>query len=114
MHELSIAHEIIGIVKENLPAGNDRFVKTVTLKIGKLTNILPDSLTFCFEALIKDTPLDGARLDIRQIPITLQCNQCKARSEIEGFAFVCPSCGSAHIKTVAGDELQVAEIEITD
>lgn len=114
MHELSIAHEIIGIVQENLPAGNSHSVKTVKLKIGKLTNILPDSLTFCFDALIKDTELDGAKLDIQHIPITLQCNICSAVSEIEGFAFACPSCGSAEIKTIAGDELRVSEIELND
>lgn len=114
MHELSIAHEIIGIVQENLPAGNNHSVKIVKLKIGKLTNILPDSLTFCFDALIKDTFLDGATLDIQHIPITLQCKKCTVISEIEGFAFVCPSCGSADIKTIAGDELRVTEIEIND
>lgn len=114
MHELSVAQEIIGIVQENLPGGNNHCVKTVKLKIGKLTNILPDSLTFCFEALTKDTALDGAQLDIQHIPITLQCNGCRAVSEIEGFVFACPSCGSADIKTIAGDELQVSEIEIRD
>lgn len=114
MHELSVAYEIIGIVNENLPEGNRRPVKSVKLKIGKLTNILPDSLTFCFEALIKDTPLNGAVLDIQHIPITLQCQQCHTVSEIDDFIFTCPSCGSADIKTVAGDELQVSEIEIMD
>jgi hydrogenase nickel incorporation protein HypA/HybF len=114
MHELSIAQEIIGIVQENLPKQSGHAVKSVKLRIGKLTNILPDSLEFCFDALIKSTPLDGARLEIQHIPVTVCCTQCKKENEIEGLAFVCPSCGSSQIKMTAGDELQVAEIEISD
>jgi hydrogenase nickel incorporation protein HypA/HybF len=114
MHELSIAQEIIGIVQENLPKGNGHSVKLVKLKIGKLTNLLPDSLEFCFDALIQKTPLDGARLEIQHIPVSVRCEQCRAVSEIEGIAFMCPLCGSPEIKMIAGDELQVSEIEISD
>lgn len=114
MHELSIAQEIIGIVQENLPKQNGHAVKTVKLKIGKLTNILPDSLEFCFDALIPSTPLNGAKLVIQHVPVTIHCTQCERENEIEGFAFMCPSCGSTNIKMTAGDELQVSEIEISD
>lgn len=114
MHELSIAQEIIGIIQENLPKGNGHAVKSVKLKIGKLTNILPDSLEFCFDALIRSTPLDGAKLEIVRIPVSVNCQQCHTEHEIEGIAFACPSCGSSNIKMTAGDELQVSEIEISD
>ncbi len=114
MHELSIAQEIISIVQENLPEGNGHPVKSVKLRIGKLTNILPDSLEFCFDALIKSTPLDGAKLDIQHIPVSVKCRQCGLTHEIEGVAFLCPSCASSDIQMVAGNELQVSEIEISD
>jgi hydrogenase nickel incorporation protein HypA/HybF len=114
MHELSIAQEIIGIVQENLPKENGHAVKSVKLKIGKLTNILPDSLEFCFDALIRSTPLDGAKLEIVHIPVSVKCLQCQSEHEVGGVAFACPACGSSNIKMIAGDELLVSEIEISD
>ena len=114
MHELSIAHEIISMVQQYVPAGHDRAVKTVKMKIGKMANVLPDSLQFCFEALITGGPMEGAKLEIDSVPLTLRCHECHAVSTMDGYAFICPACGSASMETISGHELNVVEIELVD
>ncbi len=114
MHELSIAQEIIGIVYQYLPNPSPGSVKSVKVKIGKLSNILPDSLTFCFEALTNETELQGAMLETISIPVTINCDSCDKTSEIENPVFICPQCGGNQIKVIAGTELQVDEIELFD
>jgi hydrogenase nickel incorporation protein HypA/HybF len=114
MHELSIAQEIISIVQQHVPAGQSQSVKAVRMKIGKMTAILPDSLQFCFDALITGSPMEGAKLEIDSIPLTLRCHECKKESALEGCAFVCPECGSANMQVIAGNELNIIEIELHD
>ncbi len=114
MHELSIAQNIIEIVQDHLPEDQKYSVKTVRVKIGKLTNILPDSLVFSFDALTRETNLNGASLEIEHLPLTIECGDCGLQSSGNEFIFACPECGSTSIKIVSGNELMVTEIELND
>jgi len=114
MHELSIAQNIISIVQENLNTEQRNAVKKVRVKVGKLTNILVDSLVFGFEALTKDTNLDGVTLEVENIPLTIQCQDCKETSTLDDYIFSCPGCHSTAITLVSGNELMVSEIELND
>lgn len=114
MHELSIAQEIFSIIQQNVDAGKLESVKNVKVKIGKLSNILPDSLLFCFDAIKSDTPLNNSELIINQTPILIECNDCKSVSEIEPPVFSCPNCSGINIKMTGGSELILEEIELND
>ena len=114
MHELSIAQNIIEIVNDNLNDHQKNIVKSVRVKVGKLTNILPDSLVFSFEALVKDTDLDGAVLEIEHLPIKIKCAECGAVSTSDDFQFSCEKCGGNQIKILSGNEFLVSEIELND
>lgn len=114
MHELSIAQNIIEIVNDNLNDHQKNIVKSVRVKVGKLTNILPDSLVFSFEALVKDTDLDGAVLEIEHLPIKIKCAECGAVSTSDDFLFSCEKCGGNQIKILSGNEFLVSEIELKD
>lgn len=114
MHELSLAQEIIGIAKQYYSSDNNERVKSIKVKIGKLQNVLPDSLEFCFNALIQNGNMGNAKLVIDHIPIKLECKSCGDVSEQAGFLFACSKCGSSAITVVAGNELSVSEIEFED
>jgi hydrogenase nickel incorporation protein HypA/HybF len=114
MHELSIAQNILDIVRQSLPAGETRRVLSVKLKIGDLAGVVTDSLEFCFAAITADTSLDGTRLDIEHVPVLAECKNCGERSAVEDHTFACPSCRSGNLAIVTGRELQVTEIELFD
>ena len=69
MHEMGIALRIVEIATDALPAdlGSARVAK-VNIKIGKLAAVVPESLRFCFDVAIKDTPLKDAILVIEKRP----------------------------------------------
>jgi len=70
MHEMGIALEIIDIVKDHLPADKPAVkVERVNVQIGKLSAIVADSLRFCFDIAIQDTPVAGAKLIIEEVPV---------------------------------------------
>ena len=108
MHELGITRNIVAIVTEH--AGESR-VKSVTLDIGKLSAILPESIRFCFDVCSKDTLLENATLEINEIPGLGRCNTCGAEIELDQLFGHC-SCGSNLITCIAGEELKIKEMEV--
>jgi hydrogenase nickel incorporation protein HypA/HybF len=63
MHELAIAESIVDAVCEKA-AG--RAVHRVTVRIGRLSAVVPDALRFCFDLATEGTPAEGAVLEIEQ------------------------------------------------
>jgi len=112
MHELSIAENIVEVVKENL--AERRQLRSVKVRIGELANVIPDSLEFCFSAITKGTPFENARLEIENVGIVVHCDNCGADSEVEAFVFRCGNCGSTDVDVVSGNDLRVVEIEVDD
>jgi hydrogenase nickel incorporation protein HypA/HybF len=92
----------------------DARVERVNLKIGRLAAVVPDSLRFCFEIAVKDTPLGGAELHIEEIPVVARCNDCHAEWTITGPVFVCEKCKSGSVELLSGQELDIVSIEIEE
>ena len=69
MHELSIAKNIIDIVKETLSREHVEKLVKVKIQVGQLVAVVPDSLQFCYQTLVQDTPYDHSKLLIEIVPI---------------------------------------------
>lgn len=113
MHELSIAQEILSIVKASLPDSNARVI-SIRLKIGHLSGILIDSLKFSFEAITSQTEFENTQLEITEVPIKIKCNDCLKASILNEPVFLCPECNSFNVQLLEGRELEILEIEIED
>ncbi len=114
MHELSVAQSILDIVNQYVPADRSNAVKSVKLRIGELSGVVPDSLEFCFSAIISDTPLRGTTLEIERVPFTLHCKRCSNTFTSEYGVVICPTCGGDSTEIVDGTEMQVVEIELRE
>ncbi len=112
MHEMSIAQSLVDILKEEMVKNNARVLKSVRLNVGQMSAVVPDSLSFCFEVITKETELEGAELVMEVIPLEGLCKECKETFEIKDYAFQCPHCGSKEIETIAGQDLSIVEIEV--
>ena len=115
MHEMGIALQIVEIATASLPPDlGEARVAAVNLKIGKLAAVVPESLRFCFEIAAKDTPLQGARLSIEELPGVAKCNGCGTQWTISGLSFRCKKCQSGSIEIISGRELDIQSIEIAE
>jgi hydrogenase nickel incorporation protein HypA/HybF len=112
MHEMSIAQSMLDIVKEEMVRHNATALRSVRVHIGQLSAIVPESLAFCFEVMVAGSDLEGARLITEVIPLRGTCLDCSESFQIENYAFECPHCGSADIKTIAGQDLSIVEMEV--
>ena len=107
MHELRVATEIIEIVLGEMDRLKLSGVKEVGLRLGALSGFDAGALSFSFEAAVADSRLDGARLNIEQIPVKGNCSSCRKDFEVNEFYFICPFCGSTDITIVQGEELDI-------
>jgi len=111
MHELSIAQGIIDIVLAEMSKHNLTRVERISLKIGELRQVLPVALSFGFECLSKDTPLEGADLVIESIPLKGRCTQCGHETLLKNWFESCSRCQANQMTIIAGKELEIADFE---
>ena len=115
MHEMGIAMQIVEIAVASIPSDlKNAQVKRVNLKVGKLASVVPESLQFCFQIAIQDTPLRDADLKIEEIPLRIRCTDCQAEWIANEPAFVCPECTGGSIEMLSGRELDITSIEVVE
>ena len=115
MHEMSIAMQIIETARASIPDElEDIIVERVNLKVGRLSCVMPENLCFCFQAAAKGTLLDGAELNIEEIPVIMRCNACHDEWSVSEPVFKCRTCNSKQIEVVSGRELEIVSLDIAD
>jgi len=109
MHELSLSSAIVNTVVKH---AEGRRVTLVELRVGKLRQVIPDTLEFYFEFVARGTVCEGARLEQQVIDVRLACNSCGHEWEIEIPAFRCPQCAGSDVAIISGNEFEVEAIEV--
>jgi hydrogenase nickel incorporation protein HypA/HybF len=108
MHELGITRNIVAIVSE---AAGGRPVRRVTLEVGKLSGVMAGAIAFCFDAVAKGTPLEGATLEICEIEGRGRCSACGTEFAMPAIYTPCP-CGARGSVRLEGEELKVKTMEL--
>jgi hydrogenase nickel incorporation protein HypA/HybF len=114
MHELSIASTILDRAKAASEQNGGARVTKVGLRVGEISGVETDALTFGIEALSKDTPLQGVIVEIEFCKRRQRCTACATEFEPEGFSTTCPACRGDESVCVAGKELDVMFFELED
>lgn len=109
MHELALAESIVRIASER---ARGRRVVAVQVACGHLRQVVPDALAFAFELVALGSPVEGARLELREVPARVRCRACGGESGADGFPLACAACGGFDVEVTAGEELIVEELEI--
>lgn len=114
VHEVGIASAIVESVLHEMQARNLPSVCSIAVKVGRLTDVDPEALSFGFDILTRDTRLAATKLDIHRIPICGVCESCATDFEVEDYRFVCPHCDSRKVKLTSGMELDIAYLEVPE
>src|SRR5215208_393057 len=111
LHELSIAESVVSIASRQ--AGGRRVTK-VQMKVGYLRQVVPSALTFGFGLLAEGTPVEGAELELEQIPAEGRCRLCGVESRLGSFPLQCEECGGYDLEILKGEELMVETLELEE
>jgi hydrogenase nickel incorporation protein HypA/HybF len=86
----------------------------VGLRIGELSSISPDALTFAFEALTRETPWENLKVEIEWCPRRQKCQVCGEEFTVADFGMACPKCGDGRSTCISGTELDIAYLELEE
>lgn len=111
VHELSIAQNLLGILVEEARNNGIVRIRKIKLQIGELAAVVPESLTFCFNMVSRETMAEGAEFEIETVGITARCGKCGESFDVVDHVFLCPRCGGPDIELTSGRELFVSSLE---
>ncbi len=114
MHEVGIAASVLDAVRAELGKRPGARAAAVGLRIGELSGVDTESLRFGFEALVKNSDLDPLRLEVESVARLQECLDCQRSFAADRYTLQCPDCGSLRGKCLAGDELDIAWIELEE
>ncbi|CAN5597461.1 hydrogenase maturation nickel metallochaperone HypA [soil metagenome] len=123
MHELSLSSAVVDTVVRH---AEGRRVSGVEMRVGRMRQVVPDSLTFYFEIVSRDTVAEGAELELDLINALMRCPSCShewdpAPPPAEDSdqvmllpQFRCPVCSEAGAEVLAGEEFEVESITVDE
>lgn len=111
LHELSIAEAIIEVAVRQ---ADGRRVTKVRVQVGHLRQVVPSALDFSFGLVAEGTPLEGAELEMEEVPVSARCGGCGKRGEIPDFPLQCRACGSSELEILTGEELLVESLDLEE
>jgi len=106
MHEVGIAQSLIELAADQVRHLGPLVVSRVGIRLGELSGVAPESLSFCFNCLKENTLLSATELVIEW----RSRYGCSCITSPSLFTSSCPECGSAMNHSEA-ESLQLLYVE---
>ncbi len=124
MHEVSVVTSLVDAVIRELDRYNVTKVNSITVKIGDLTNLGEEQMSFAYEIVTRGTILEGSEFIVEHEPIELECKQCGFKGPAKVISdpdydshsipiLACPECGGA-VKVTSGQSCVVKCMDIEE
>ncbi len=114
MHELGIAASVLQQAQQEAQRHPGARLRKVKLRVGELSGVNPEALSFGFEVMVRDAGLEPLQLEIETCPRRQRCPACQQTYRVVDYDLRCPSCGNAVTEFAGGDELELASVEMED
>ena len=111
MHELGIITNLFTLIDEVAEEHGLRKITRITVKLGKLQQIVPDMLQFAFESVSKGSRAEDAALDVEYVPIKMKCRGCAQEFIVGDHLYICPECEQSDLEMLEGTEILLESIE---
>lgn len=113
MHEMSLTEGVVRILEEQAATHGFAKVKTVWLEIGELSQVDPEAMAFCFDAVTRGSAVAaGARLEIVTVPGLAYCLDCAISVPLPRRGEACPQCGGWALQVTSGGDMRIKELEV--
>ncbi len=120
MHEFSIACGLVEKLLQFAEENPDKKIIAVRLEVGELSQIEHDQLSFAYESITPETPLESSTLQIETVEAAVECPTCgyhgppkywdEALAGTPVATLQCPQCGKA-VFAVAGQECAIKSVK---
>jgi hydrogenase nickel incorporation protein HypA/HybF len=114
MHEMGIASSVLDAARKEAANRPGSRVLKIGLRIGEWAGVDPESLRFCFDALVHGDGTQPPSLEIEFLRRQNRCPRCGNVFAVESFQIECPRCRAEVTEPVSGDELELAFVELEE
>jgi len=111
MHEFSLAENIFKVLKEIKNKENVSRITKVNVKSGAMLHVVPETLSFAFDTIKKDTEFKETILNFEVEPLKLECRKCREVNIIERNNLVCPNCKSDDVEIKGSKDFVITSID---
>ncbi|MCK5133083.1 MAG: hydrogenase maturation nickel metallochaperone HypA [Candidatus Sabulitectum sp.] len=112
MHELSLAMDLVEQLNEVLIREKATKVVEINVVIGAMSGVEKVPFEFAFPEAAMNTPIEGAVLNIEELPLILKCSDCNQEAETDELIMICPRCNSVSVEIVQGKEFLIKSMEV--
>ncbi len=113
MHELSICQSLLDQVQRIAADHGAERVERIRLQIGPLSGVEAPLLRSAYPLAAAGTIAEDAVLEIESAAVRVHCLTCGAETEATPNRLICGACGDWHTRLVSGDELLLANLELS-
>jgi hydrogenase nickel incorporation protein HypA/HybF len=113
MHELSICQALLDQVERIAVEHGASAVERILLRVGPLSGVEGALLRHAYPLAAAGTIAESADLVIEAAPVRVACGDCGAETDATPNRLLCGDCGSYKTRLVSGDELLLANLELT-
>ena len=113
MHEFSIMQAALETAAQKTRAAGATQIHRLTVRVGKLSGVVPEALRFAFDALKEKTLAAQAELQIVEVPAIGWCADCAAEFAVAEINYECPRCRQPSGELRRGREMDLASLEIS-
>lgn len=114
MHELAIASSVLEAARAETRLRPGMRLTKIAVRVGDLSGLDPEALSFCFEAVVKETDFETVVLEIERVSQRRRCSRCKHEFVVTGYDTACPACHDPLTVLFGGDELELAYLEMEE
>ena len=113
MHELSVCLSLLEQVQAIAAQHRAIAVERILLRIGPLSGVEAALLANAYPLAAAGTIAEHAVLEIEAMPVRVRCDDCGADTQAAPNRLLCEDCGSWRTRLVSGDEMLLANLELT-
>ena len=109
MHELSLCEAIADSVARH---ADGRPVRRASVRIGYLRQVVPESMSFCWQVLTDGTDLSGCELDIEHVPAVVACGAVRRGDHPRHAGVALWLVWQQRSRAPSGEELLLVSIDL--
>ncbi|WP_211310901.1 hydrogenase maturation nickel metallochaperone HypA [Halomonas denitrificans] len=112
VHELSLCRSLIRQAARVAAEHGAPRIRRLCVRIGPLSGVEVALMREAFPLASRDTPAEGARLEIATAPVRVHCPRCAQETEARVNDLTCPRCGDWQTRLTGGDELLLVSVDL--
>jgi hydrogenase nickel incorporation protein HypA/HybF len=112
MHELYPTQAILEKAIQKADKEKAVRITNLYLVVGEISTYSDESVQFYWNQICKGTIAENAELHFRHVKAEVQCMACFTKYDPKEGVIICPICGSAGAKILAGEEFFMEALDV--